>query len=78
MKIELNTDNVKKLLDVKGWTMAQLARETNTSYVSIYRLLNPERMGDHNKRNIGQEMVAKFLTALKCDFDDIFTITKED
>ena len=62
--IDIFGDNLRSLMEERGYTQRELARESRISHVTISRYLNKERMPT-------AKSLVNLAFALECDLDDL-------
>ena len=62
--IDIFGDNLRSLMEERGYTRRELARESRISHVTISRYLNKERMPT-------AKSLVNLAFALECDLDDL-------
>ena len=62
--IDIFRDNLRSLMEERGYTRRELARESRISHVTISRYLNKERMPT-------AKSLVNLAFALECDLDEL-------
>ena len=62
--IDIFGDNLRSLMEERGYTRRELARESRISHVTISRYLNKERMPT-------AKSLVNLAFALECDLDEL-------
>lgn len=68
MKVSLNVEKVKQIMEKKEWDEKELAEQMGVPYVTVYRVFR-------GQRNPGNEFIAKLLNACEgSDFEELFIL----